>query len=91
MSLKKEAHMDTKIIIRFKNAKENQEFDIEVPLDITANELIYGLKKGFKLPIDMDDPTQCYMRAENPIALIRGEASLESLGLRNGSVVYFEK
>lgn len=83
--------MDAKIIIRFKNVKENQEFDIEVPLDITANELIYGLKKGFKLPIDMDDPTQCYMRAENPIALIRGEASLESLGLRNGSVVYFEK
>ena len=83
--------MDTKIIIRFKNVKENQEFDIEVPLDITANELIYGLKNSFKLPIDMDDPGQCYMRAENPIALIRGEATLESLGLRNGSVVFFEK
>ncbi len=83
--------MDNKLIIRFKNVKQNQEFDIEVPADITANELIYGLKKSFNLNIDMDNPQQCYLRAENPIALIRGEVELEALGLRNGSVIFYEK
>ena len=83
--------MDNSLIIRFKNVKKNEEFDIEVPADITANELIYGLKKGFQLDIDMDNPKQCYLRAENPIALIRGEATMESLGLRDGSVVYYER
>jgi len=82
--------MDNKLIIRFKNVKQNQEFDVEVPSDITANELIYGLKKSFNLSIDMDNPKQCYLRAENPIALIRGETELEALGLRDGSVVYYE-
>lgn len=28
------------------------------------------------------------MRAENPVALIRGEKTLEKLGLRDGSSVY---
>ena len=82
--------MENKLIIRFKNVKQRQEFDIEVPNDITANELIYGLKKSFKLNIDMDDQAKCYMRAENPIALIKGEVVLSDLGLRDGSVVIFE-
>ena len=82
--------MENKLIIRFKNVNQRQEFDIEVPNDITANELIYGLKKSFKLNIDMDDQAKCYMRAENPIALIKGEVVLSDLGLRDGSVVIFE-
>ncbi|MCR4996784.1 MAG: EsaB/YukD family protein [Butyrivibrio sp.] len=82
--------MENKLIIRFKNVKQRQEFDIEVPDDITANELIYGLKNSFKLNIDMDDQAKCYMRAENPIALIKGEVILSDLGLRDGSVVIFE-
>ena len=82
--------MENKLIIRFKNVNQRQEFDIEVPDDITANELIYGLKKSFKLNIDMDDQAKCYMRAENPIALIKGEVVLSDLGLRDGSVVIFE-
>ncbi|SDB40188.1 WXG100 protein secretion system (Wss), protein YukD [Pseudobutyrivibrio sp. YE44] len=83
--------MDNSLIIRFRNVKKNEEFDIEVPVDITANELIYGLKKSFNLDINMDDSKQCYLRAENPIALIKGEAQLEQLGLRDGSVVFYER
>jgi uncharacterized ubiquitin-like protein YukD len=83
--------MENKLIIRFKNVKLNQEYDIEVPADLTANELIYGLKNSFKLNINMDDPKDCFLRSENPIALIRGEAELTSLGLRDGSVILYEK
>ena len=35
--------------------RENESFDIEVPLDITANELLYGLNKGLNLGINMED------------------------------------
>ena len=48
------------------------------------------MKNSFKLNIDMDDQAKCYMRAENPIALIKGEVVLSDLGLRDGSVVIFE-
>ncbi len=83
--------MENSLIIRFRNVKKNEEFDIEVPSDITANDLIYGLKKSFNLDINMDDPKQCYLRAENPIALIKGEVQLERLGLRDGSVIFYER
>ena len=83
--------MDNKLIIRFKNVKANQEYDIEIPADLTANELIYGLKNSFQLDINMDDPKDCFLRSENPIALIRGETDITSLGLRDGSVVFYEK
>ena len=35
--------------------RENESFDIEVPLDITANELLYGLNKGLNLGINMEE------------------------------------
>ena len=38
---------------------------------------------GLSLGIDMEDPEECYMKYKDPIALIRGEATLEEIGLRN--------
>ena len=81
--------MSDKIIVVFKNGTNGKTLDLEVPLAITANELLYGLNKGFSLGINMNDSAQCYLRAENPIALIRGENTIESLGLRNGSTIIF--
>lgn len=83
--------MEDKIIIIFKKKPGEQGIDIEVPLNISAGELIYGLSQGLHLGINMDNPEECYLRAENPVALIRGEASLEELGLRNGTTVYYDR
>ncbi len=77
--------MEEKIIMMFKH--NGQSVDIEVPKNITANELIFGLNNGFSLNIDLDNPDECYMRAENPIALIKGEKTLDELGLRNGTTI----
>ena len=76
-----------KIIVLFANENTGEEFDIEIPLDITANELIYGLNKGLNLGIKMNEPTECFFRAENPIALLRGDTRLEDYNLHQGSKI----
>lgn len=82
--------MNEKIIMIFQH-KSEAAIDIEVPANITANELIYGLNNAYKLGINMDSPSECYLRTENPIALIRGDETLEEYGLRNGTIVYYDR
>ena len=65
-----------KAIIVFNNVKLNTTVDIEIPLDITATELVIGLNSAYDLGIDTTDIKNCYMKAENPIALLRGNLSL---------------
>lgn len=68
--------------------KEGKRLDVELPLDMTANELIVGLNEGFRLGMDTTELSQCHLKAENPIALLRGNKTLEAYGLRNGSVLH---
>ena len=79
--------MEDKIIIMFHF--DGKVEDIEVPLGITATELIYGLNTGFELGIDVNDPQRCFFRSENPIALIKGESTLDDLGMRNGTSIFY--
>ena len=63
--------------------------DIEVPLDISANDLVNGLNIAYKLGIDTSDIKNCYLKMENPIALLKGNKRLSEFGLRNGSIINF--
>lgn len=83
--------MKKTIIVVFERKLKNQYFDIEVPINITANELIYGLNKGLNLGLDLSDSTQCYLCTENPIALIKGNVELSELGLHDGTHICFNK
>lgn len=78
-----------KAIIVFNNVKMNTTVDIEVPLDITATELVVGLNTAYDLGIDTSDIKNCFLKAENPIALLRGNKTLAQYGIRNGSVINF--
>ena len=78
-----------KAIIVFNNLKHNTTVDIEVPLDITANELVVGLNIAYELGIDTSDIKNCYLKAENPIALLRGNKTLAQYGIRNCSIINF--
>ncbi len=80
--------MDDKAIVIFKKKNDDKGIDIEIPLNITANELIYGLNKALELGIDMEAPEEAYFRMENPIGLIRGDVLLREYGIRNGSILY---
>lgn len=79
---------DSAIII-FNIIKRNFSVDLEVPLDISANDLVNGLNIAYKLGIDTSDVKNCYLKAENPIALLKGNKTLSDFGLRNGSVINY--
>ncbi len=78
-----------KAIIIFKIHKKNMAVDLEVPLNISANELVVALNTAYDLGIDVTDIKNCYLKAENPIALLRGNRTLEEFGIRNGSVINY--
>lgn len=78
-----------KAIVIFNVIKQNISDDLEIPLDISANELVESLNIAYKLGIDTSDIKNCYLKTENPIALLKGNKSLAEFGLRNGSVINY--
>lgn len=76
-------------IIVFNIVKRKISVDLEVPLNITANELVVALNTAYELGIDTSNIKNCYLKAENPIALLRGNKTLSEYGIRNGSVITF--
>lgn len=76
-------------IIVFNVVKRQFSVDLEIPLNITANELVVALNTAFELGIDTSNIKNCYLKAENPIALLRGNKTLSEYGVRNGSVITF--
>lgn len=81
--------MDNRAIVIFNNIQKNIKVDIEIPLDITANDLIIGLNKAYTLGIDTNNLAQCYLSCENPIYLLRGNITLRECGIRNGTTINF--
>ena len=76
-------------IIIFQIPKRQFSVDLEVPLTISANELVIALNTAYQLGIDTTDMKNCYLKAENPITLLKGNKTLEEFGIRNGSVVSY--
>ena len=69
--------------------KRGERRDVEIPLYITANELIPALDQTYGLGLDSCDDRRACLQAENPIALLRGGRTLAEYGIRKGSVIYF--
>ena len=76
-------------IVIFNIIKRNISVDLEIPLSISANELVVALNTAYDLGIDTSDIKNCYLKAENPIALLKGNQTLASVGVRNGTVINF--
>lgn len=77
----------SKVIITIRILKKKIEEDLEVPLSITANELVVALNEAYRLGLDTDSMAECYLKAENPIVLLKGNHTLEEFGIRNGSLI----
>lgn len=80
--------MEGNVIVIF--CYKNKQVDVEIPLNISANELIYALNSGFELGMDIRNPKNCFLRSENPIRLLRGEKTLDDFGIRNGTTIFFD-
>ena len=83
--------MKQEIIIQLRLEKQGKEFDVAVPADLTANELIIALNDAFHLNIDTGDISECYLQTKNPIALLKGNRCISDYGLHHGSVIHFTR
>lgn len=81
--------MENKAIVIFRMYRKNMEVDLEIPLDITANDLVNALNTAYELGIDTTNVKNCYLKAENPIALLKGNRLLSEYGVRNGTIINF--
>ncbi len=79
--------MSNNAIIIFKMLSRNQQVDLDVPLDMSANELVLALNEAYDLRIDTADIKNCFLRSENPIALLKGNRSLHDYGIIDGSII----
>lgn len=79
---------DTAIVI-FNILNRGVTVDLEVPLYITANELVLALDSAYDLQIDTSDIKNCYLKTERPIALLKGNKTLSEFGIRNGTIIYY--
>ena len=64
--------MQEKAIVSVRIFPRKQSYDIEIPLDISANDLVLALNQAFHLEIDTDNILNCY---------------LKDYGIRNGSII----
>lgn len=74
------------VIITVNLVKSGIRHDLEVPLDISASELCSVLFQKY-LPEQYGDMQRYYLKAEKPIALLRGERTLREYGIRHGSII----
>lgn len=76
-------------IVIFNIIQRKFTIDLEIPLNISANELVIALNTAYSLGIDTTNIKNCYLKAENPIVLLKGNKTLAEFGLRNGSIINF--
>ena len=79
--------MNEKAIVEFINKNDNSKTELEIPINITANDLIIALNKAFNLEMDIENIFNCYLVAENPIAFLHGNKELSEYGIRNGTKI----
>jgi len=78
-----------KAVVIFRIHKKRVEVELEVPLFITANNLVQALNSAYDLDIDTENIKNCYLKSENPIALLRGNKTLREYGIRHGTIINY--
>lgn len=74
-------------VVRLRLIDRNLEEDIDIPLDISAIDLIIGLNEAYELGYDLSRINNYSLSAEYPIALLKGTTRLEDLGVMNGTII----
>ena len=82
---------EDKVVVEFINYMNQSHVDLEIPLEITANDLVLALNEAYDLGMDTENIFSCYLVAENPIAFLRGNKTLKEFGIRNGSYIIYRR
>ena len=80
-----------KAIVHFVDHVNREEMDLELALDMTAFELFTGLNVAQAWGYNPADTDGHYLVMERPIALLKGNKSLGSFGVRDGSIIHFKR
>ena len=83
--------MEEKVVVEFINYGNQSHIDLEIPLEITANELVLALNETNRLGMDTNNIFSCYLVAENPIAFLRGNKTLKEFGIRQGTSIIYRR
>ena len=78
-------------VVMFTVPQKNISVDLDIPLDISAYELTQAINSTYQLGINVSDVKKCYLKAEKPIALLRGSQSLKNFGIRDGSIIIYSE
>jgi len=81
--------MSDQAVVRFINEPFGKETELEIPLSISANDLIVALNSAYSLGMDTENLFSCHLVSENPIAFLHGNRALSEFGIRNGSRIIF--
>lgn len=65
--------------------------ELEIPINMTANEFCRAMLSTYLNITDEKELYNCYLKSENPIALIKGEKTLQEFGLYDGSIIICDK
>lgn len=69
--------------------EDGDEIDLDVPCEITVEELLKGLNAKLDWKMKQEELAHAYFRSENPVAFLKGNHSLEEYQLRDGSALFF--
>ena len=83
--------VSNKAIVQFINKITGQNVELEIPINITANDLIIALNEAFHLEMDVNNIFNCYLDCGNPIAFLHGNKELSEFGIRNGTKIIFKR
>lgn len=64
--------------------------ELEVPADISADELILALNQIYDLGLNPENVFSFYLKADNPKVLLYGKQTLKDFGVRNGTIICIE-
>ena len=78
--------MDKAIII-LKIKDTDEEYELEIPVDITVKELCNALNIALKLKERNIEISNYYIRTFNPLSFIKGRDVLKDYGIRNGTTI----
>ena len=83
--------MENRVTVLFVIHKRHEEHELSIPLDISANDLVSALSSAYNLGIQTQNIKNCYLQSENPIALLKGNKTMEEFGIRNGSRINYTR
>lgn len=82
--------MKDKIVLVVIFLERNISEELEVPVDISADELILALNQIYELNLNPERVFSYYLKADNPKVLLQGQRKLKEFGVRNGTILYLE-